>query len=272
MVPRRSDGGRRSRREEAIEAMDEAVGIVLETVDRLGLADNTIVCFTSDNGGVSSGDAYATSNLPLRGGKGRQWEGGIREPFYIRAPGTTEPGSTCDVPVSGIDYYSTFLDLADIEIPSEQVVDGMSLARLLRGEADPEIERRDLFWHYPHYGNQGGEPAAMMRRQNWKLIHYFEDGRDELYDLATDPGEQHDVIGDHVSHAKELRECLDAWLSETGAKLPVPDPKHDATKENERLHDLEHSFMQDLEIQHADYLDPNWKPNDDWWGSQVTVD
>ena len=255
-----------------IEAMDEAVGIVLETVDRLGFADNTIVCFTSDNGGVSSGDAYATSNLPLRGGKGRQWEGGIREPFYIRAPGTTEPGSTCGVPVSGIDYYSTFLELADIEIPSEQVVDGMSLARLLRGEADPEIERRDLFWHYPHYGNQGGEPAAMMRRQNWKLIHYFEDGRDELYDLATDPGEQHDVIGDHVSHAKELRGCLDDWLSETSAKLPVPDPEHDATKENERLQNLEHSFMQDLEIQHADYLDPNWKPNDDWWGSQVVVD
>jgi arylsulfatase A-like enzyme len=255
-----------------IEAMDEAVGIVLETVDRLGLADNTIVCFTSDNGGVSSGDAYATSNLPLRGGKGRQWEGGIREPFYIRAPGTTEPGSTCDVPVSGIDYYSTFLELADIEIPSEQVVDGMSLARLLRGEADPEIERRDLFWHYPHYGNQGGEPAAMMRRQNWKLIHYYEDRRDELYDLGSDPGEKNNIASGQAGIATTMRKRLDAWLAETDAKLPVPDPDHDVAKENERLHDLEHSFMQDLEIQHADYLDPDWKPNDDWWGSQVVVD
>tara|TARA_B100001123_G_scaffold213468_1_gene241049 strand:- start:5412 stop:6929 length:1518 start_codon:yes stop_codon:yes gene_type:complete len=255
-----------------IEAMDDAVGIVLETIDRLGLTDNTVVCFTSDNGGVSSGDAYATSNLPLRGGKGRQWEGGIREPFYVKAPGVTRPGSTCDIPVSGIDYYSTFLELADIEVPEKQVVDGMSLVRLLREESDPDIESRDLFWHYPHYGNQGGEPAAMMRRQNWKVIHYYEDGRDELYDLASDPGEQIDLASQHSDVAAAMRERLDAWLVETGAKLPIPDPEYDADKESERLHHLGHEFMEELEDQHAGYLDPDWQPNEDWWGSLVVVD
>jgi arylsulfatase A-like enzyme len=255
-----------------IEAMDDAVGIVLDTLDRLGLADNTIVCFTSDNGGVSSGDAYSTSNLPLRGGKGRQWEGGIREPFHLKIPGLTKAGSTCDVPVSGIDYYSTFLELAGLSIPEEQTVDGMSLTKLLRGEPDEDISNRDLFWHYPHYGNQGGEPSSIIRRQNWKLIHYFEEDRDELYDLESDPEELTDIGGEHPERVSELRERLDSWLIEVGAKLPVPDPEYDSTKEKSRLHQLEHELMPDLEKQHAEYLDPNWQPNDDWWQSQVVVD
>ncbi len=255
-----------------IEAMDDAVGIVLDTLDRLKLADNTIVCFTSDNGGVSSGDSYSTSNLPLRGGKGRQWEGGIREPFYIKVPGITEPGSTSDVPVSGMDYYRTFLELADLSVPDEQVVDGVSLTPLLRGESDDLISDRDLFWHYPHYGNQGGEPSAIILSQNWKLIHYFEDGRDELYDLGADPGEQTDVSDTNPSRESELRKRLDAWLIHVDAKLPTPDPEYDPAKEESRLHQLEHELMPGLEKQHAEYLNPKWQPNEDWWQSQVVVD
>lgn len=255
-----------------IEAMDDAVGIVLDTLDRLGLADNTIVCFTSDNGGVSSGDAYSTSNLPLRGGKGRQWEGGIREPFHMKIPGVTLPGSTCDLPVSGIDYYPTFADLAGLSIPEEQTVDGMSLTRLLRGEQDNDISNRDLFWHYPHYGNQGGEPSSIIRRQNWKLIHYYEDGRVELYDLESDPEEQQNIDTAHPDRTNELRERLDLWLVEVDAKLPVPDRQYDSVKERSRLDHLENEFMQGLEKQHAEYLDSDWQPNDDWWQSQVIVD
>jgi arylsulfatase A-like enzyme len=255
-----------------IEAMDDAVGIVLDALDRLGLADNTIVCFTSDNGGVSSGDSYSTSNLPLRGGKGRQWEGGIREPFHIRYPGVTAAGSTCVVPVSGIDYYATFLELAGLDIPKEQLVDGLSLTKLLRGEPDPAISERDLFWHYPHYGNQGGDPSAIIRRQNWKLIHYFEDGHNELYDLDADPGEQSDISLQHAEKTKELRAALGQWLIDVDAKLPVPDPKHDLSKEKARLAGLENELMPKLEAQHVEYLDPNWQPNDDWWQSQVIVD
>ncbi|MDA1139986.1 MAG: sulfatase [Planctomycetota bacterium] len=254
-----------------IEAMDDAVGIVLDKLDELGLAENTIVCFTSDNGGVSSGDAYSTSNLPLRGGKGRQWEGGIREPYYIRAPGV-EAGSTCDVPVSGIDFFPTFLEMAGLPIPEGKIVDGMSILPLLMGEPGEEIAARDLFWHYPHYGNQGGEPSSIIRRGNWKLIHYFEDGHDELYDLSTDEGEQNDMAVNHAELVSELRQRLDLWLIEVGAKLPVHDSEYDAEKEKARLEELENKLMPKLEAQHAEYLVPGWEPNTDWWGSQLTVD
>jgi arylsulfatase A-like enzyme len=255
-----------------IEAMDDAVGLVLGTLERLGLDDHTIVCFTSDNGGVSSGDAFATSNLPLRGGKGRQWEGGIREPFYIKMPSTIKAATMCDVPVSGIDYYPTFLELAGVPLPSEQQVDGMSLVPLLEGRSDPDLAARDLFWHYPHYGNQGGEPSSIIRRGSWKLIHYYEDGRDELYNLDADPGEQKDVHQDHAATTAQLRRRLDGWLAEVDAKRPTLDPQYDVAKEQERLQVLEHEFMPGLEKQHAEYLERDWQPNADWWGSQVTVD
>ena len=255
-----------------IEAMDDAVGLVLDTLDKLGLAENTIVCFTSDNGGVSSGDAYSSSMLPLRGGKGRQWEGGIREPFYFRYPGLIEADSTCDVPVSGIDFYPTLLELAGIPALPEQVIDGRSLVSLLRGEQDREISERDLFWHYPHYGNQGGDPSSIIRSGPWKLIHYYEDGRDELYNLDSDPGEQNDLINVNTDKASELRQRLDSWLTETDAKFPVPDPQYDPEKEKTRLHKIEHELMPKLETQHAEYLDPTWQPDDDWWGSQVIYD
>ena len=259
-----------------IEAMDDAVGLVLDALKRTGLAENTIVCFTSDNGGVSSGDSYSTSNLPFRGGKGRQWEGGVREPFHIKAPGITELGGVCDVPVSGIDFYPTLLDLAGLKVPDEQQVDGLSLAPLLSGRGDGAAADRDLFWHYPHYGNQGGEPASMIRSDDLKLIHYYEDGRNELYDLTADPGEQTDLLlKDDTTNgelAEELRRKLESWLEDVDAKLPVSDPDHDAEAEQARLHGLEHELMPKLEATHADYLDPDWKPNDDWWGSMVTED
>lgn len=264
-----------------IEAMDDAVGIVLDTLDELGLVENTVVVFTSDNGGVSSGDNYATSNLPLRGGKGRQWEGGIREPFHIRAPGIVPAGATCDVPVTGIDFYPTFLDLAGAERPQGQYLDGLSLVPLFTQPESPSKQfERDLFWHYPHYGNQGGEPSSIIRRGPWKLIHYYEDGRDELYNLADDPGEMTDLLAipetgsadagksqSPSNPAVELRRGLDRWLSETGAKFPEPDPQHDAEAEAKRLSYLAGEFMEDLETQHAAYLNPDWQPNEDWWGS-----
>ncbi len=255
-----------------IEAMDDAVGLVLEALDKLGLTKNTLVCFTSDNGGVSSGDAYSSSMLPLRGGKGRQWEGGIREPLYFRFPGLIEAGSTCDTPVSGIDFYPTFLELSGIPMPQEQVIDGRSLVKLLGGQQSGDIADRDLFWHYPHYANQGGEPSSMIRSGPWKLIHYHEDGHDELYNLDTDPGEQNDVMSKNGDTAIELRQRLDSWLLDVDARFPVPDPQYSADKETTRLYKLEHELMPELEAQHAAYLNPDWQPNDDWWGSQVTRD
>ncbi len=255
-----------------IEAMDDAVGIVLDKLDELCLAENTIVCFTSDNGGVSSGDSYSSSMLPLRGGKGRQWEGGIREPFYVRMPGTIETGTVCDVPVSGIDFYPTFMALAGLQTPSGQIIDGKSLLPLLEGGESRELSERDLFWHYPHYGNQGGDPSSIIRSGDWKLIHYYEDDRDELYHLGSDPGEQKDVVAGHAARVKDLRARLDQWLIDVDAKLPTHDPQYDRTKEEAHLRKLEHELMPTLEEQHAEYLNPDWQPNDDWWGSQVTID
>ena len=247
-----------------VETMDDAVGIVLRKLDELGLSDNTIVCFTSDNGGVSSGDAYSTSNTPLRGGKGRQWEGGIREPFYINAPGVTKSGSTSAVPVNGIDWYPTLLELAGIPVPKKQDVDGISIVPLLKGGA---IADRPLYWHYPHYGNQGGEPSSIITQDDWKLIYYHEDGRDELYHLTKDPAEKHDLARREPSKAKALRAKLDAWLKSTDAKLPAKDATFDLVKREARWESIKSKGKVGLEKRHANYLAPGYKPNKNWWGS-----
>ncbi len=247
-----------------VESMDDAVGIVLEKLDELGLAENTIVVFTSDNGGVSSGDDFATSNLPLRGGKGRQWEGGIREPFYIKAPGVTQAGMLSPVPVNGIDFYPTLLELAGVSVPENQQVDGVSLKPLLEGG---RIAERPLFWHYPHYGNQGGEPSSIIMEDRWKLIHYHEDGRDELYDLVNDPGELNDLAKADPERTRAMRSRLDAWLHETNAKFPTKDPQHDPDKQAKYLQRVKTKGKAQLEKNHARYLDESFKPNKDWWGS-----
>jgi arylsulfatase A-like enzyme len=251
-----------------IEAMDDAVGIVLAKLDELGLREDTIICFTSDNGGVSSGDAYSTSNTPLRGGKGRQWEGGIREPFYINAPGHTRAGSTCATPVSGIDWYPTLLEMAGVSVPEEQDIDGVSLVPLLEGG---DFRARPLFWHYPHYGNQGGEPSSIVMEGDWKLIRYHEDGRDELYDLGADPGEQIDLAEVQTGQVLAMRPTLEAWLRETEARMPTPYEKFDETKRTARWANLSTAGKARLEKQHANFLNASYKPNKDWWGSGAAV-
>ena len=157
-----------------IDEMDNAVGRVLKKIDDLGLTTNTIIIFTSDNGGVVSGDSFSSSQLPYRGGKGRQWEGGTRVPVYIRAPGITTSGSICDTPMSGIDYLPTLLQLAGVTNSPKQIVDGVSLVPLLKGGS---LAPRPLFWHYPHYGNQGGEPSSIIRSKTDRFSN-FHDFRD----------------------------------------------------------------------------------------------
>ncbi len=251
-----------------IEEMDTAVGRVLKHLEELGLADNTIVIFTSDNGGVVSGDAYSSSQLPYRGGKGRQWEGGFRVPFYIRAPGVTKPNSTCDTPVIGTDFYPTLLQLAGLPLRPQQHVDGVSLVPLLKGD---HIASRPLFWHYPHYGNQGGDPSSVIRKGDWKLIHYWEDNHNELYDLATDIGEQHDLAARESQQTGQLWAELQAWLKETEAKLPQPNPEYQPAWVEEHRHEAV-ALKSQLEKNHAKFLKPNWQPNPTWWKSLVTAD
>ena len=241
-----------------MESMDEGVGVVLKKLKELGLDKNTVVIFTSDNGGVSSGDAYATACLPLRGGKGRQWEGGIRQPFYIHVPGIADEEKFIGVPATGADFYPTILDLAGLELKPAQHVDGLSLKAAMQGK---EMPKRDLFWHYPHYGNQGGEPSSIIRSGQWKLIHYYEDGRKELYKISDDIGEQNDLASSHPEKAQELAKKLKSWLEEKQAKFPEKDKRYNAQKAAASLKNKEQGQMKSLEKSHANYLNKDYKGN-----------
>jgi len=205
-----------------VEAMDQAVGRVLDGLREMGLEESTIVVFTSDNGGLSTSEGSPTSNLPLRGGKGWVYEGGIREPLLVRVPGKTRPGSVSHAPVISTDFYPTLLALAGLPGRPEQHRDGVSLASLLGGGAAPE--RDALFWHYPHYGNQGGFPGGAVRMGDWKLLERYEDGRVHLYDLATDVGERNDVAALHPERVAEMRRRLHRWYGEVGARFLRPLP------------------------------------------------
>lgn len=205
-----------------VESMDRAVGKVLDKLDELGLTKNTAVFFMSDNGGLSTSEGAPTSNLPLRGGKGWLYEGGIREPWLVRWPGVTQPGSVCNVPVISTDFYPTILDMAGLPLRPEQHQDGVSLVPLLRG--GKQLDRDALFWHYPHYSNQGGFPGGAVRVGDWKLIERYEDGRVHLYNLAEDRGERHDLADKYPERVASLRSRLHRWYNEVDAQFLRPKP------------------------------------------------
>ncbi len=200
-----------------VEAMDEAIGKVLKGLEDSGLSDNTIVVFTSDNGGLSTSEGSPTSNLPLRGGKGWTYEGGIREPWIIRYPGVTQPGSVSSEPISSIDLLPTVAAAASLEV--EQLVDGLDLTPALKGDS---LNRDALYWHYPHYSNQGGIPSGAIRQGDYKLIERYEDGRVHLYDLKNDIGEQQDLASQMPDKVEQMRAKLHAWYQEVDAKFLEP--------------------------------------------------
>jgi len=210
-----------------VESMDRAVGRVLDAIRRLGLDDETIVFFMSDNGGLSTlpGKRRApTCNLPLRAGKGWCYEGGIREPMIIKWPGVTQPGSVCSVPVTSTDFYPTILEMLGLPAMPEQHADGVSLVPLLKG--NDRLDRTAIYWHYPHYHGSGHRPSGAIRAGDWKLIEFFEEGRVELYNLRNDIGEQHDLAAQYPQKVVELRRMLAAWRRQTGAKMPRPNPNY----------------------------------------------
>jgi len=204
-----------------LESIDQGVGMILERLDRLGLADNTLVVFTSDNGGESR----VTSNAPLRAGKSTLYEGGIREPLLVRWPGRVAPGTLCRTPVSSVDFYPTLCRVAGATPDARHKLDGISLLPLLE---DPEarLPRPALFWHYPlerpHF--LGGHSGGAVRQGDWKLIEWFDTGAVELYNLADDPGEQHDLAGRRPEKRDELRAALAAWRRDVDAAFPTGQP------------------------------------------------
>jgi arylsulfatase A-like enzyme len=175
----------------------------------------------SDNGGLATSEGHPTSNLPLRGGKGWLYEGGIREPMIIRArtaAGIVPAGSSCDVPVISMDFYPTILELAGLPMQPRQHLDGRSLVPLLAGQA---FDRGPLFWHYPHYGNQGGAPAGAVRDCDWKLIEWYEDGSRELFNIREDISEKHNLAMRHPEKVRQLAARLVAWRHAVGAMMPT---------------------------------------------------
>ena len=201
-----------------IESVDENIGRLLATLDAQGIADNTLIVFTSDNGGLSTAEGSPTCNLPLAEGKGWMYDGGVREPLIVKYPGVVPPGTTCAIPVTSPDFYPTFLAAAGLPLCHEQHRDGVSLMPLLRNE--PTFQRDAIFWHYPHYGNQGGTPGSSVRCGDWKLIEFFEDNRLELYNLRDDPGETKNLSATRPAETSRLHTLLKNWRDEVGAKIP----------------------------------------------------
>jgi arylsulfatase A-like enzyme len=206
-----------------VENLDTNVGKVLDALDRTGRAENTIVVFTSDNGGLSTAEGSPTCNHPLAEGKGWMYEGGTREPMIIRWPKVVAPGTVTDEPTTTPDFYPTFLEAAGLPPDTQQNIDGVSILPLLRGEP---FDRGAIFWHYPHYSNQGGAPGCSVRDGDYKLIEFFEDGRLELYNLREDIGEERNLADEQPDRTKQLHEKLVAWRASVEAKIPQPNPDY----------------------------------------------
>ena len=203
-----------------VESLDRSVGGILETLTALGLRENTIVVFTSDNGGLSTAEGMPTSNLPWRAGKGWAYEGGVREPLLVAWPGHIPAGTVSDEVITTTDFFPTLLELAGLPLQPAAHVDGRSFATVLR-TTGVHLTERPIFWHYPHYSNQRGLPHGAMRAGRWKLIEWFETGRTELFDLDTDPGETTDQSARQPARAAELLRQLQEWRKQVGAQMPT---------------------------------------------------
>ena len=206
-----------------IQEMDEAVGRVLKKLDDLKLTERTIVVFASDNGGLATAEGSPTCNLPLRAGKGWNYEGGLRVPWIVRMPGRVAAGTECETPVISQDLYPTLLELAGVPVRKDQPIDAVSFVPLL--DRKGTLPDRSFYWHYPHYSNQGGRPGGAVRTGNYKLIEFFEDSKIELYDLASDPGEERDLAAAQPERAEQMRKQLAEWRTSVGAQMPTPNPE-----------------------------------------------
>jgi arylsulfatase A len=223
-----------------IESVDESFGRVIDKLNELGIDENTIVIFFSDNGGMAAANfgnpwreitedmldiAFSTSNVPLRGAKGWLYEGGIRVPMIVRWPGNVNTKGKCDVPVISVDLYPTILDMLGYKLPDAQKVDGISIVPLLEGKK--KLNRDAIYWHFPHYSNHGMQsPGGAIRCGDYKLIEYFENGTVQLFNLKDDIGEQHDLATAHPKMVKKLKKKLHDWRISINAHMMEPNPDY----------------------------------------------
>lgn len=215
-----------------VASLDESVGRIVSQLKEDGLSDNTIIVFTSDNGGLTQRygkhDGF-TENLPLRRGKGSAYEGGVRVPAIVHWPGITRPGTTCHEPIMTIDYFPTFLQMAGVK--SQTQVDGRSIVPLLQGSK--QSLHRNLYWHYPHYHAGGDSPYSAIRSGNHRLIEFHEDNSTRLYDLSTDIAELTDLSSDKPARTAELRAALHQWRESVNAQMPTENPDYNADRATE---------------------------------------
>ena len=216
-----------------LEATDESLARIRAKLKELGLEENTIIVFTSDNGGMSASNGYranasrealdsrfASSNLPLRGAKGWNYEGGIRVPLVVHWPGKIKPNTTSQAVVTGTDYYPTLLEMLDLPALPDQHKDGRSFVPALKAQ---DYERGPIYWHFPHYSNHGYQsPNGAIRSGQYKLIEYYENGSVQLFDLEKDVGEQNDLSKAKPDITKKLLKMLHDWRDEVDAKMPYP--------------------------------------------------
>jgi arylsulfatase A-like enzyme len=210
-----------------IDSMDQTVGRLRKTLDEVGVADRTVVIFTSDNGGRIP----TTSNQPLRSGKGSCHEGGVRVPLIVYWPNVTKPGSTCDTPAITMDLYPTIMEMVGRPLDADAGLDGVSLSPLLRQAG--KIAERPLFWHYPHYQHyqlEGTTPYGAIRRGDFKLIEYYDGSPTELYNLKDDVGEQKNLAQSQPEKVGVLKKELGEWRTAVGAQMPTANPNYDPSR------------------------------------------
>lgn len=201
-------------------SMDENIGRIIDELKRLNLYDNTILIFTSDNGGLATSESSPTSNRPLRGGKGFTYEGGIREPLIVRMPGVTIPGAVCDEVITSTDYYPTILEMTNCKMQPQQHLDGISFLSLLNRKNE-HLDREAIYWHFPHYSNQGGRPSGAVRWKDYKLIEFYDTNEVEVYDLSNDISESHNLAGQDEALDSLLIAKLHQWQATIGATMPT---------------------------------------------------
>ena len=222
-----------------VEAMDESLGRILQKLEDLGLADDTIIIFFSDNGGMSGANfgrpdrivsekeldaAFSTSNLPLRGAKGWLYEGGVRVPMIVKWPHKGKSGAVSQEPVISVDFYPTILEMAGLPAMPDQAVDGTSLAPAVMGEP---LDTKPIFWHFPQYSNHGMQsPGGAIRFGDYKLLEYYENNTVQLFNLREDLGEQNDLSQTEPDKADELKALLHAWRTEVSAQMPLPNAEY----------------------------------------------
>ena len=201
-----------------VESVDDCAGRIMAALEKHGIADRTMIIFTSDNGGLLG----PTNNAPLRSGKGYAYEGGIRVPLLIKWPGVVKPGTTSAEPVTSVDYFPTIAEVTGLDLPEGRAIDGLSLAKHLSSQGKQKLARDAIYWHFPHYRHNPG-PYSIIREGDWKLIKFYE-GPMELFDLKNDLGETKNLASEMPEKVKVLESRLLAHLKSVGAKMPKPNP------------------------------------------------